>query len=269
MRARSATPQTVVAAALAAVFAAAGLVYAMSGLSHVAPPATATTQTPAAAATGPEVPRPVTLVDEPRHRVVFDAGTTRVHDVQVPSGDTTLYHVHDTPILYVPISRSSTRTQVLGAEWAGGDPSRSQPPPSGPQRVSSIVSYVGTPVTHRVNNNGDGLFRLIAVVNRAAGSEAAPAMVAGLPETPELVNRYYRAFRVVLQPGASTPLHTHDAAVVTVQQTAGRVTVEGASDTTLEAAGAFAYHDGGLPHRVRNTGSTPVDVIDVELRGSR
>lgn len=259
MRARSAPPQTVLTVALAAVFATAGLVYAM----HRQVPG----RGPAAMHLFAQAP--VSLVEEPRHRVVFESGTTRVHDVQVPPGDTTLYHVHDTPILYVPIGRSLMRSQVLGAEWTGGDPSRVPAPPAGPQRVYSVISYVDTPVTHRVNNVGDGLFRLIAIVNRAPGGDEQPAAIEGLPAAPELVNRYYRAFRLVLPPGESTTAHTHGTAVVAVQQTEGRLTVEGSAHAELQAPGAFAYHDGSGTHRVRNTGATSVEVIEVELRGSR
>lgn len=233
-----------------------------------------------------QAPAPVPIAQEPRHRVVFESGTTRVHDVQIPPGDTTLYHVHDTPILYVPISRSQTRSQVLGDEWSrpptaapraseasssstapGAASSVAQTATSASGRVSSIVSYVEKPVTHRVNNVGDSLFRLIAVVNRSAGSDSGADDVSGLSEKPEVVNRYYRAHRVTLAPGASTASHPHMTPVVVVQQAAGSVTVEGATTTELREPGTFAFHEGTGPHLIKNVGSTAVDVIEVELRG--
>ena len=60
------------------------------------------------------------LSGEPRHHVVYESPSTRIHDIQIPPGDTTLFHTHDTAILYVPIARSTNRSQVLGAEWSGG-----------------------------------------------------------------------------------------------------------------------------------------------------
>ncbi|MFN2446449.1 MAG: hypothetical protein ABR606_12815 [Vicinamibacterales bacterium] len=225
---------------------------------------------------------PVPIHQEPRHRVVFEAGSTRVHDVQIPPGDTTLYHVHDTAILYVPISRSQTRSQVFGEDWRGAGESRAapgQPPaapapapaprpaPAGPQRVNSITSYVEKPVTHRVNNVGDSLFRLIAVVNRSTGSDKDTDDVSGLSAEPEVVNRYYRAHRVALGPGQSTGSHRHAMPVVVVMQTAGRVHVEGSPTAEIAGPGKLSFHDGAGSHQVKNVGSAPVEVIEVELRG--
>ena len=65
-------------------------------------------------------PAPVPLSGEPRHHVVYESPALRIHDIQIPPGDTTLFHTHDTAILYVPIARSTNRSQVLGGEWTGG-----------------------------------------------------------------------------------------------------------------------------------------------------
>jgi hypothetical protein len=62
----------------------------------------------------------VHMSKEPRHRVVFESGTIRVQDIQIPPGDTTLFHTHDHAVLYVPISSSRTRSQPLGGDWTGG-----------------------------------------------------------------------------------------------------------------------------------------------------
>lgn len=220
----------------------------------------------------------VPIAREPRHQVVYESGTTRVQDVQIPRGDTTLYHIHDTAILYVPISRSQTRSQVLGQDWSGGESAapvaRSATAPlsarralGGSGRVSSIISYVDEPVAHRVHNVGDTLFRLIAVSNLSKGSDTVADDVSGLAGRPEVLNRYYRVHRVTLGPGQATAAHRHATPVVIVQQTAGRAGVEGPAPTELAAPGAFAFHDDSGPHVLRNIGGAPVDLIEVELRG--
>jgi hypothetical protein len=107
---------------------------------------------------------PVPLAGEPRHHVVFESASMRIHDIQIPPGDTTLYHTHDTAILYVPIAASQTRSQVLGAEWSGGGAAAAtapRPEPARPGKVNSVVTYVEKPFTHRVNNVGTTVFRLI------------------------------------------------------------------------------------------------------------
>jgi hypothetical protein len=211
---------------------------------------------------------PVPIVQEPRHRVVFESDIARVHDVQVPPGDTTLYHIHDTPILYVPISRSLTRTQPLGGEWSGGDPSQPVAAEAGPGRVTSTTSYVDKPLTHRVNNVGDGLFRLIAIVNRTSGTTTENDDVSGLTGKPEVANRYYRAYRVDLPAGQATTSHAHAVPIVIVQQTSGRAMVEGSTKAELREPGAFALHTGPGAHRVKNAGTGAVTVIEIELRGA-
>ena len=56
----------------------------------------------------------VPVYHEPHHRQVFQYGSTRILDVQVPPGDTSWYHTHDSPILYVTLSAGQIRTQNLG-----------------------------------------------------------------------------------------------------------------------------------------------------------
>ena len=88
-------------------------------------------------------PAPVPLSGEPRHHVVYESPVMRVHDIQIPPGDTTLFHTHDTAILYVPIARSTNR--IAGAR-RGMDRRRRAAPrcrprrrpcPSGPARSTA------------------------------------------------------------------------------------------------------------------------------------
>ena len=57
----------------------------------------------------------VPVHEEPRHRLVFEAPATRILDVQIPAGDTTLFHTHSDPILYVSMSQSQTQHHKVSA----------------------------------------------------------------------------------------------------------------------------------------------------------
>jgi quercetin dioxygenase-like cupin family protein len=217
----------------------------------------------------------VHMSKEPRHKVVLEQGPTRVQDIQIPPGDTSLFHVHDNPVLYVPISSSRTRSQLLGQDWTGsgvsGAVSAEAPGVTArvaPARVTSTISYVDTPITHRVNNVGDGLFRLIGIGNLSEGTDVDTDDICGLSSKPEVLNRYYRAYRVSLAAGASTPPHKHAWPVLVVQQTAGQLTINGSADARTAEPGNFAFHDGSGTHQVTNTGAGPIDAIEVELRGA-
>ena len=220
-------------------------------------------------------PPPVPLSGEPRHHVVYESPAMRVHDIQIPPGDTTLFHTHDTAILYVPIARSTNRKQVLGGEWTGGAAPAAVPPPpppvpERPGPVNSVITYVEKPYTHRVNNVGTTLFRLVGIANRTAGAGAAGASddVSGLSTKPELENPWYRAHRVVLAPGTSTASHRHATQVVMVMQTAGTVAVDGKTWSPLNGSGDFVWQAPGS-HVVHNRGGTPIELVEVEVRGAQ
>src|SRR5262245_38012984 len=125
---------------------------------------------------------------EPHHRQVFQYGTTRILDLQVPPGETSWFHTHEWPVLYVTLGRSAVRTQELGEDWRGGGtppragaggaaaPSGAPPaaPPAAPAaapsgapparpggapaaaprtpRATSATSYADKPSTHRLEN---------------------------------------------------------------------------------------------------------------------
>lgn len=218
---------------------------------------------------------PVPITQEPRHHVVYDAAAFRIHDIQIPPGDTTLFHIHDTAILYVPIASSVTRTQVQGAEWRGGAPppagAAPRPEPVRPGKVYGVFTYVDAPVTHRVNNVGATQFRLVGIANRTAGATGADDDVSGLSvEAPELVNRWYRVHRVVLEPGATTRPHRHTTAVVVVMQTPGSASsvADGVPWAPLNGPGDLARHDAVDNHVVTNGGRTAIEVVEVEVRGA-
>ena len=221
----------------------------------------------------------VPVYDEPHHRMVFEAPSLRILNVRVEPGQTSGYHTHDSPILYVQLSSSQLRTETLGPAPAGPPQGRGRgaPPaqaagqngPPRPGRVSSTTSYVERPVTHRITNVGDRLFWLIAVLTRLPGDESVTPEAAGFAGTPEFVNRWYRAYRFEVAPGAATTKHRHGAPVVIVQVTEGRAVGEGAGRYDLTEAGQWAYFDAGDEHEVRNTGGTPVELVEVEVRQGR
>ena len=217
---------------------------------------------------------PVPLYQEPRHHVVYESPSLRIHDIQIPPGDTTLFHTHDTAILYVPIAAAQTRSQAMGAEWSGGGAAPAPaaprvPEPARPGKVNSVITYVDKPYTHRVNNVGATVFRLVGIANRTAGATADSDDVSGLSTTPELVNRWYRAHRVALGPGEATPAHRHATPVVVVMQTPGSASsTDDTAWSPLNGPGDIARSDGAGAHVVRNTGPGAIELVEIEVRGA-
>ncbi len=127
--------------------------------------------TSAASAQVPEKPVPVR--EEPNHVVTFENDFIRMIDVHFPAGTTTLYHVHTIPSVVVELSHSTIVTQELGAAPAA--PRATHP------GETHYAPYDEKPLTHRVTNQGPGVFHVLdiellrqpAVLDRAL--VAAPA----------------------------------------------------------------------------------------------
>jgi quercetin dioxygenase-like cupin family protein len=228
--------------------------------------------------TGPNGEQLVHVFDEPRHRTVFQEGSIRVLDIQIPPGDTTLFHTHTTAILYVTIGRSQTRSQTFGKDW----PAPAAPRPAaaaaavagtgpGPasrtseRLMSSPAEYVTAPLTHRVNNVGTSTFRLIGVSNASPGAAGAADETPGIAGEREIANDYFRGYRSTLAPGASLARHSHKTPVIVVQATDGQVTADGGKGA-LSGPGSLIYVAAGQPHAVTNAGSGAVTVVEVEVR---
>jgi hypothetical protein len=59
----------------------------------------------------------VPVSEEPRHHNVFQNKYIRLLDVWLEPGDSTQYHIHATPSLFVQLSNTVIGTQIKGKEW--------------------------------------------------------------------------------------------------------------------------------------------------------
>jgi hypothetical protein len=224
---------------------------------------------------------------EPHHRQIFQYGPLRIIDLQIPPGDMSWFHTHEWPVFYLTVADSQTRTQVLGEEWGargrGAGPAaagRGQPPPPGggqaartggpPRfrpRLMSDVSYAERAVTHRIHNNGTGLYRALGVINETGGGdETITEEAAGFTGKAESANRWFRVHRVTLAPGEKTSAHQHKAPVVVLQDSAGKGTASGPMSFEFNEPGQWAFFDTGARHEIANSGGERFEVIEVEIR---
>jgi hypothetical protein len=226
----------------------------------------------------------VPVHQEPHHREVFQHGTTRILDLQVPPGDMSWFHSHDWPVLYMTLGTSQIRTQNLGAEWSGGGGARpagaaaagAAPPPRPAQpaperrmpRATSTTSYVERPVTHRIENVGEGLFSAMVVVNETAGDESTSIADAGFHLEPELTNNWFRSYRLTLGAGETTGAHEHATPVVIFQAIAGKARANGPMDFEFNRPGQWAFYDVGVGHTLENHGAESIELLEIEVRGN-
>jgi quercetin dioxygenase-like cupin family protein len=242
--------------------------------------ATVHAQSGEAPASRADIDSPVVPVhEEPHHRQVFQYGTTRILDLQVPPGDISWFHTHEWPVLYMTLGTSAVRTQNLGSDWSGGGarpatgqagatPPPAQPPPAARRtpRATSTTSYVERPVTHRIENRGDGLFSAMVVVNETAGDDTKSVADAGFDSEPELTNAWFRSYRVTLAPGQKSGAHEHTTPVVIFQAIAGKAEADGPMDFEFNRPGQWAFYDAGVAHTIENLGDAAIELLEIEVR---
>jgi hypothetical protein len=62
----------------------------------------------------------VPVHEEPRHHLVFQNKEIRILNVLIPPGDTSQYHIHTTPSLFIRLSSTTTGSQLQGGKASEG-----------------------------------------------------------------------------------------------------------------------------------------------------
>lgn len=149
------------------------------------------------------------------------------------------------------------------------------------------------PTRHAVENSGDVAVELVEIELKNANAPSVPvaapkkSSVEGRSQPPVPVeqepyhrwifeNQYVRVLDVVLAPGESTLFHTHSHDSIAVRLTDSTVQEQPFGEEWRPASrllpGSSRYMQGTqtpYTHRVKNAGSAPFHVIDVELLGDK
>ena len=201
----------------------------------------------------------VPVEQEPAHRLVLQNEQVRVFHVQLAPGAVSRWHIHKHDGISVRIGDATVQDEPLEGAAETFELRR------------GAVNFGATPAafTHRVKNVGTTPFDNVYIEllggpgtgNRDAAAE--PARRAA-----EFENERLRVVRRVLTPGEASEMHTHTANTVAVVVTPGKLQVtqgDGTMHTLEPQAGAVQWVTAGTTHALRNTGSTPVEFVDVEL----
>jgi hypothetical protein len=95
----------------------------------------------------------VQVRNEPRHHNVFENKFARILDVYLAPGDTTLYHVHNTPSVFIVFTNTNVGSQLIGKQPQKG------------ANITGEVSYdsLNTPRAHRVWNEDTSWFHVMDI----------------------------------------------------------------------------------------------------------
>ena len=204
---------------------------------------------------------PVPMHEEPRHRLVLTHQQVRVMDVKIRPGDTTLFHVHDVPALYVAVSTSPVDIQFLNDKWGGTHPAAD--PGRKPGDVNVDTSYVRRPITHRVTNVGSQLFNLIAITTTTMSpDDSGPSE---MPGALELQNRWFTQSRARLSAGETQRWYSARSHTMVVQPVAGAATVllESGEKHVLDRPGSWALVPAGARYQLTTQSSATLVVVQV------
>ena len=175
-------------------------------------------------------------------------------------------------MLYVTLGLSSVRMQMLGEDWTGAPPAADAedapfvPQPPADVRATSTTSYIDEPITHRVANAGNGLFRAMVVLNETQGDAATSVDAARFTGTPELENPWFRSYRVTLAPGETTRSHRHETPVVIFQASDGTGLATGPMSFEFNEPGQWAFFEAGRRHVLENVGDRELELLEIEVR---
>ncbi len=204
--------------------------------------------------------------EEPKHHLVYDGDGLQIMDIQIPSEDITLYHLHNRPILYVSISSSSISSQVPGGEmknYFARDEDVWQP-----GNVAYNIDYVMNPFTHRVKNTGTRLFRLIAVLNKKNQYvDNVNHADNALPGKVEVNNKVFHQSRASIGKDESIEWKATGYPVVFIQTDDGNTTsvYRDGSQKYTKSAGEYIVEDSGRSFEVTNKSNKPISFVIVEL----
>jgi quercetin dioxygenase-like cupin family protein len=203
---------------------------------------------------------PVEISGEPRHHPKFENEFVRVLDVTVPAGDATLWHVHRKDNVVITLGSANLRIETVGADtaevlWKLGD-----------------VNFRKATYVHRAINIGTTPFHnlTIELLKSPAGSPEVSSPKGTTARQPLLENDRVRVYRVALEPGQSTTVHTHSlpGLAVSIMTSEIEVTTKGkATPNRLTLpAGDVRWRGGSVTHSIKNVGQTPFVGVDIELK---
>jgi len=133
----------------------------------------------------------VHVKDEPRHHNVFENEFVRILDVHLGPKDTTIYHLHNTPSVFIIFTNTNVGSQLIGKQPEKGI------------NLPGAITYdsLTTPRIHRVWNEDTGWFHVMDVEL----TRISPHSEAQVLQDPSLqmlfTNRFVNGYKIKLDAG--------------------------------------------------------------------
>jgi quercetin dioxygenase-like cupin family protein len=193
--------------------------------------------------------------NEPRHHDVLDNGWVRVLDVHLPPGDTSLFHKHTTPSIFLVLGNTRTGAQTIIEPR---------------HRTFSTEGlwyedFTDTPRIHRVWNEDKIPFHTIDIeLPHRPGRLVDPAI--DLPSFTLLFDeKPVRGYRLSLAGGKDVRLNSRQAPVIVVGLSGPAVEAK-VNEKAFREKGDYIFLPAGTPIQFVNKGAADVQFAVFELK---
>lgn len=202
----------------------------------------------------------VPVSKEPRHHVVFENEKVRLLNVLLPPGDTTQYHVHSTPSVFIGFTKTRTGSQLLHKE-----------PVEATSTARTIWFENLTPPNikiHRVWNNDTATYHVmdIELLSKDSGFPQAPLT---LPHAELAVDKpWARAYTIELSKSEQVTIKEHQYAFLLVAINEGMITItkKGGGKNLPSQPGTFLWIKPNESFTLLNPSNAIMHFALVEIR---
>jgi quercetin dioxygenase-like cupin family protein len=140
------------------------------------------------------------------------------------------------------------------------------------QRGQEHIEFIAAEIPHAAANVGKAPFDVITIALKPdrvrGGTQPSAEAPPGIDRKQLLDNNDARATRVVFEPGAREPVHSHPFDLVLVQLNPGRMEVLVGTNKTARnyGAGEVVFLPRDVPHAVANVDTSKFDVMSVAVK---
>lgn len=201
----------------------------------------------------------VLVHQEPRHHPVFENKEIRILNVIIPPGDTTLYHIHTTPSVFITFTTTKTGSQLKGEEKNYSE-----------SRAGSILAedLSGEHIrTHRVWNRDKTAFNVMDVELLYQKSQLAENPL-NLPDLHlEIDTTWVRVYRLNLSAGKKFKLENPKQSFLLVALQDASVESDKNGKTQIQnlKSGSFIDIRKKKPFQITNTGNQIAQMVLLEF----
>ena len=204
------------------------------------------------------LPAQVQVRDEPRHHNVFENEFVRILDVYLGPKDTTQYHLHNTPSVFIVLANCTVSSQV----WGGN-------PQSG-ANLSGNTSYdaMKTERIHRVWNEDTTWFHVMDVELIAKKQKNTIHVLQNKSLKLLFNQQQVNGYDGELKPGALLQLPASASGYLVVSKEAASIelVINNTTQQRLMKPGHYAWIEPGSGFAIRSKATKPASFVILQMK---